>query len=261
MVRYIILTAFVLFMTLSSFAQPWKMLRYEGALGIGSTNVYGDLGGAPNAESLLFIRDITFRNTRPSIYSALRYKIDPKTALKFNLIYGYSKTADFAGSRNENREFISTSNLIEFSGQYEFYFLQEDRRLKSSAMFDRRGMVNNYSTLGAYVFAGIGATAFWSNLEIEERDYDVYKPGPSVTLSLPIGLGLKYILSDHWMLGWELGYRHTISDFLDGIQTPWSNNTDVYWISSLNLSYRIPTSRRNIPEFLDRKWRRIQRSR
>jgi hypothetical protein len=234
------------------------MLRYEGTLGIGSTNVYGDLGGAPNAESLLFIRDITFRGTRPSIYGAIRYKIDPKTALKVNLIYGYSKTKDFTGSRNETREFVSTSNLIEFSAQYEFYFLQEDRRLKSTAMFNRRGMINNYSTLGAYVFAGLGATTFWSILDIEQRESDKYKTGPSVTLSLPIGIGLKYILSDQWLLGWELGYRHTLSDFLDGIQTSSSHNTDVYWISSLNLSYRMPTSRRNIPEFLDRKWRRAR---
>jgi hypothetical protein len=261
MLRYIIMPAFFLFMTLSSFAQPWKFLRYEGTLGIGSTNVYGDLGGAPNAESLLFIRDITFRSTRPSIYGAIRYKIDPRTSVKLNLIYGFSKTKDFDGSRNENREFISTSNLIEISGQYEFYFLQEDRRLKSTAMFDRRGMINNYSTLGAYVFAGVGATTFWSDLEIEQRDFDVYNSGPSVTLSLPIGLGIKYVLSDKWLLGLELGYRHTLSDFLDGIQTPWSENTDVYWISSLNLSYRIPTSRRNIPEFLDGQWRRAHRSR
>jgi hypothetical protein len=261
MFRYFILPACLLFMILPLHAQPWKMLRYESTVGIGSTNVYGDLGGAPNAESLLFIRDITFRNTRPSVYGAIRYKIDPKTALKINLIYGYSKTEDFAGSRNENRKFISTSNLIEFSGQYEFYFLQEERRLRSSAMFNRRGMINNYSTIGAYVFAGLGATTFWSNLDIERRDIDIYKPGPSVTLSLPIGIGLKYILSDQWLLGWELGYRHTISDFLDGIKTPSSDNPDVYWISSLNLSYRIPTSRRNIPVFLDRKWRRIQRAR
>ncbi|MBP1668570.1 MAG: hypothetical protein H6Q21_936 [Bacteroidetes bacterium] len=261
MLRYFILPALLLLMSLSSHAQPWKMLRYEGTLGIGSTNVYGDLGGAPNAESLLFIRDITFRSTRPSVYGAIRYKIDPRTAIKFNLIYGYSKMEDFTGSRNELREFVSTSNLVEFSGQYEFFVLQEDRRLKSSAMFDRRGMVNNYSTFGAYVFAGIGGTVFWSELEIEQRDFDVYKPGPSVTLSLPIGFGVRYILSDKWLVGWELGYRHTLSDFLDGIQTPWSENRDVYWISSLNVSYRILTTRRNLPEFLDRKWRRLQRSR
>ena len=63
------------------------------------------LGGAPNATSLLFIKDITFRSTRPSIYVGLRYRLNPKTSLKASFIYGYSKTEDFAGSRNENRGF------------------------------------------------------------------------------------------------------------------------------------------------------------
>ena len=258
MLKRILLPVLLLSFALTSFSQRWKMLRYEAALGIGSTNVYGDLGGAPNASSLLFIRDITFRNTRPSIYTALRYKLDPKTSLKFNLIYGFSRNNDFTGSRNDRREFESVTDLIEFSGQYEFYFLQEERRLKSAAMFNRRGMVNNYSTIGAYVFAGAGAAFYWSNLELERRSFDVYKTKPGVTLALPIGFGIKYILSDQWLLGWELGYRHTLSDFLDGIQTPWSKNPDVYWISSLNLSYRIPTSRRGIPIFMDKQWRRAR---
>jgi OmpA-OmpF porin, OOP family len=260
MLKYFLLPVIFLSVALTSNAQPWKMLRYEGALGIGSTNVYGDLGGAPTAESFLFIRDISFRNTRPSIYGALRYKIDTRTALKLNIIYGFSKTKDFSGSRNENRQFESTSNLVETSVQYEFYFLQEERRLRSTAMFDRRGMINNYSTLGAYVFAGVGGAVYWSKLDIERRSYDIYKEGPALTLSLPIGIGLKYILSDKWLLGWELGYRHTISDYLDGIETPWSNNPDVYWISSLNLSYRIPTSRRGIPVFLDSHYRKAHGS-
>ncbi len=258
MLKRIYLPVVVLLVALPTVAQQWKMLRYEVALGVGSTNVYGDLGGAPDATNLLFIRDITFRNTRPSIYTALRYKIDPRMSLKFNLIYGYSRNADFNGSRNEMRDFISVTNLFEGSAQYEFYLLQEERRLKSAAMFNRRGMINNYSTFGLYVFAGIGGVAYWSELEAERRPFDTYKPEPGFTLSLPIGAGIKYVLSDQWMLGWELGYRHTISDFLDGIQTPWSNNTDVYWVSTLNLSYRIPTSRKGIPIFMDKQWRRAR---
>jgi hypothetical protein len=258
MIKRIYLPVVFILFVLPSYAQQWKMLRYEIALGVGSTNVYGDLGGAPNATNLLFIKDITFRNTRPSIYTALRYKIDPKMALKFNVIYGYSRNADFNGSRNEMREFVSITNLVEASAQYEFYFLQEERRMRSAAMFNRRGMINNYSTIGAYVFAGIGGVTYWSKLDVEQRPFDTYKPETGFTLALPIGVGIKYVLSDKWMLGWELGYRHTLSDFLDGIQTPWSNNTDVYWVSTLNLSYRIPTSRKGIPIFLDKQWRRAR---
>jgi hypothetical protein len=256
--RYI-LQVLILSFAFPLVAQQWKMLRYEVAVGLGTTNVYSDLGGAPKATSLLFIRDITFRNTRPSIYTALRYKLDTKSSLKLNILYGFSKTEDFSGSRNERRAFSSITNLVETSAQYEFYFLQEERRLKSAAMFNRRGMINNYSTIGAYIFAGAGATVYWPDLTLEEyRPTDKYNFKTGIILALPVGVGLKYILSDKWILGWELGYRQTFSDYLDGIITPTSKNFDVYWISTLNVSYRIPTSRRNLPIFLDKQWRRAR---
>ncbi len=53
-----------------------------------------------------------------------------------------------------------------------------------------------------------------------------------ITLAIPIGLGIKYIISDKWMLGYEIGYRQTISDFLDGFKSPSSNRPDIYWIST-----------------------------
>ncbi len=255
--RKLLLYFIALTITFPVSSQPWKFLRYEAAFGFGTTNVYSDLGGAPNAKSLLFIQDIEFRSMRPSFYVAVRYKLDPRTSVKLNFIYGYSHTQDFVGSRNERRGFKSKIDLFETSGQYEFYFLQEERRLNSSAMFNRRGMINNYSVLGAYVFAGVGATIFWPKLEFEQpRIGDKYKSGTRLTMSLPIGIGVKYILSDQWLIGWELGYRHTLTDYLDGFVPPSSKNMDVYWISTLNLSYRIPTSRRGIPMFIDKKWRR-----
>jgi hypothetical protein len=60
------------------------------------------------------------------------------------------------------------------------------------------------------------------------------------------------------MLGYEIGYRLTITDFLDGFVSPYSNSPDSYWISSINLSYRIPTSRRGLPIFMDKQWRRAK---
>lgn len=240
-------------------AQQWKLKRIEGIIGIGTTNVYSDLGGAPNASSLLFIKDITFRSTRPSVYTGIRYRINPNTSVKVSLIYGYSKTEDFAGSRNENRGFSSVTQLVEFSGNYEYYFLAEQRRLRSAAVFNRRGMVNDYSSFGAYLFLGIGGTAFWPDLEIDEaRPGDKYKNDMGITAAIPAGVGFKYIISDKWVLGYEIGYRQSFSDFMDGFQSPYSKRLDSYWISSINLSFRVPTSRRGLPIFLDKQWRRAK---
>jgi OmpA-OmpF porin, OOP family len=241
------------------YSQQWKLKRVEGIFGIGTTNVYSDLGGAPNATSLLFINDITFRSTRPSLYGGIRYRIKPNYSVKVSLIYGYSKTQDNAGSRNEKRGFSSVTQLVELSGTFEYYFLPELRRLRSAAMFNRRGMINDYSFFGAYAFAGIGATFFWPHLTLEEpRPGDRYKDNMGVTAALPVGIGLKYIISDKWIFGYEIGYRLTISDFLDGFISPSSKRPDTYWISAFNLNYRIPTSRRGLPIFLDRQWRKAR---
>ena len=259
MAKCFLVTVFTVCITFSGQAQQWKLKRIEGILGIGTTNVYSDLGGAPNATNLLFIKDITFRTTRPSVYAGLRYRINPYSTIKTSFIYGYSRTEDYSGSRNENRGFTSVTQLFEFSGNYEYYFSPEQRRLRSAAMFNRRGMINDYSSFGAYVFAGIGGTLFWPHLELSEtREGDKYKDNMGITACIPLGIGFKYIISDKWIFGYEIGYRQTFSDFLDGFQSPFSRRWDVYWISSFNFSYRIPTSRRGLPIFLDNQWRRAR---
>jgi hypothetical protein len=92
----------------------------------------------------------------------------------------------------------------------------------------------------------------------EQRPGDKYKNNMGITAAVPLGAGIKYIISDKWIFGYEIGYRQTISDFLDGFQSPFSKRLDIYWISSFNLSYRIATSRRGLPIFLDKQWRRAR---
>jgi hypothetical protein len=105
----------------------------------------------------------------------------------------------------------------------------------------------------------MGATMFKPHLELDEtRPGDEYKDNLGVTMALPIGIGLKYIISDKWVFGYEIGYRQTFSDFLDGFISPSSTSPDVYWISTFNLSYRIATSRRGLPIFMDKNWRRAR---
>jgi OmpA-OmpF porin, OOP family len=259
MIKRMIIGAFVLMYTISAHPQQWKLKRVEAIFGIGTTSVYSDLGGSPNAKSFLFIRDFTFRSTRPSIYLGARYRLKPNVSFKFSLLYGYSRTEDYEGSRNEKRGFTSVTQLLELSGGYEYYIVPELRRLRSAAMFNRRGMINDYSSFGAYVFAGLGATLFWPDISYDQpRENDRYKHNMGVTASLPLGVGIKYIISDKWIFGYEIGYRLTISDYLDGFISPYSKRPDTYWATTFNFSFRIPTSNRGWPIFLDKYWRRAK---
>jgi OOP family OmpA-OmpF porin len=261
MKRISLLLLATLFISLTIYSQRWKLKRYEAVIGMGTTNIFSDLGGRIDATSMLFIQDITFRDTRPSIYTAVRFKISPRYATKLALIYGYGKTEDFEGSRNENRQFHSKTHLAEITGHIEYYLIQETKRWRSAAMFNRRGMLNNYSTISAYVFGGIGLTKYWNNLQIEPRPTDTYDDRNKIIPSFPLGIGLKYIISDKWIIGYEIGGRYTFCDYIDGIKPGASKHHDIYWISALNLNYRIKTSRRGLPLFLDRYQLGIRRSR
>jgi hypothetical protein len=260
MKRISLLLLAILIFSMTIYSQRWKLKRYEAVIGIGTTNIFTDLGGRIDA-SLLFIEDITFRDTRPSIYTAARFKINPRNSTKLSLIYGYGKTEDFEGSRNEGRQFLSQTHLVELSGHFEYYLIQETRRWRSAAMFNRRGMLNNYSTISAYVFGGIGLTKYWTNLEREPRPTDDYDDRNKIIPSFPLGIGLKYIISDKWMIGYEIGGRYTLSDYIDGFKPSASKHSDIYWISAINLNYRIKTSRRGLPLFLDRYRVRVRRPR
>ncbi len=252
MKKTVFLILIFIYASTACYSQRWKLRRYEGVLGIGTSNVFSDLGGTVDA-SMFVIQDIKFRDTRPSIYTALRYKINQTFSTKFALIYGYGKTEDFDGSRNEGRGFRSSTHIIETSAHLEYYFIKEEKKYRTAAMFNRRGMLNNYSTINAYIFGGFGLTKYWPKLEIEPRASDIYDLNSKFTVSLPAGLGLKYVVSDKWIVGYEIGGRLTFTDFLDGFKPAASKHNDVYWLSTFNINYRIKTSRRGLPLFLDRQ--------
>jgi opacity protein-like surface antigen len=251
MKRFLFLILIIFFISLSLYSQRWKLKRYEGILGIGTTNIFSDLGGRIDA-SMFFIEDITFRDTRPSLYIGARYKISQKYSTKLSLTYGYGKTEDFEGSRNEGRQFLAKTHLFETAAHFEFYIIQEEKRYRSAAMFNRRGMINNYSTISLYVFGGIGLTKYWTSLEMEPRATDTYDDRNRFIPVFPLGAGFKYIISDKWMVGYEIAGRYTFCDYIDGFKPAASKYNDIYWISTLNLTYRIKTSRRGLPLFLDR---------
>ena len=251
MKRILFVILITLYISSSLFSQRWKLKRYEAIAGIGTTNIFSDLGGRIDA-SMFYIEDITFRDTRPSLYAGARYKINQKYSTKLSLTYGYGKTEDFEGSRNEGRQFVARTHLFETAAHFEFYFKQEERRYRSAAMFNRRGMLNNYSTISAYVFGGVGLTKYWTKLEMEPRPTDTYDDRNKFIIAFPLGLGIKYIISDKWIIGYEIAGRYTFSDYIDGFKPAASKHNDIYWISTFNINYRIKTSRRGLPLFLDR---------
>lgn len=239
-----------------SMAQRWKLRRYEVGLGIGSVQVFGDIGGTADKENWFGLKDIKLDETRPAFSLMGRYKVNTFISAKANLNLGFGSGKD-AGSRNDRGRSYKTM-LIEFSGQAEHYFLVEEKRYRSAAMYNKRGMVNNFSTLSAYTFLGAGVVyARSSHGAAPVLPYDDYQPGAHIAPVIPFGLGAKYVIDDKVFIGAELGYRWPLSDYIEGYkQTISSQHKDVYYFFMLSVNYRLKTTRRNIPAFLDPRYKR-----
>lgn len=244
-----ILFFIILFISGHVHGQRWKLSRYEVHFGIGSTNVYGDIGGTDSKDNLYGLKDIRISETRYSLYLATSYKIRQDMALKFNLIYGRGYSNDL-NSKNEGRGYSFNTSIFEPSLEYEYYFLKEERRLRGENLFNRRRMVNNYSVLGAYVFTGIGGALFWPRVTVNSN----YNPAKETisgyskfTPVIPIGIGLKYSIDKSWSVGFEFGKRFAFTDYLDGISTIYSKANDTYYFGVFHAIYHLRTNWQGAP--------------
>ena len=248
-----------------AFAQKWKLRRYEASLNIGTSQVFGDINGYPNGENWLGLKDINFRSNRPAFGFDIRYKLDPLYSVSLNTSIGWSGGT---GITNDLRKF--STMIIEPSVRFEYFLITEERSGRSAAMFNRRGMLNNYRSIGVYVFAGIGAVYtkpkfnYRAGLSSEDPTFrfDVVNENKNFSAVVPGGVGIRYILNDQWIVGGELNYRLTFTDYIDGFtkNNGSSKHNDTYYFLVFKGTYRIKTTRRNIPVFLDRNFRTVRRS-
>jgi hypothetical protein len=235
-------------------AQRWKMKRYEATFGVGFLNYFGDIGGAATSDNWFGIKDLSIKHTRPSLYLGARYKIRENMGLKLNLMYGFI-AGDDEGSKNNDRGFKFTSGLFEPSIQYEYSLISEEKRYKSSALFNKSGMVNNYSQINLYLYAGIGGVFFNPKPNDALKNAFHYDPDHSKAgIVMPLGVGLKYVINQYWSIGGEFGIRLTTTDYLDGYSHPdFSKANDLYYLGFINGIYRIRTSKSGVPIIFGRK--------
>jgi hypothetical protein len=238
----------ILLMSLSfsdGYSQKWKLRRYEAVAGVGTAHYFGDIGGTADKNNLFGIKDIELFNTRPSVYLGARYKIRYNMAVKANFIFGFLK-GDDEGSKNNDRNLAFYAEIFEPSAQFEYSIISEEQKYRTNAMFNKRGMINNYSHYNFYAFAGVGGIFGWPKPQKEL--VDKYDPGTEFGLAFPIGLGLKYVLSSNLSIGVEFGGRLTTTDWLDGYhREKFSKANDVYYFAVFNAIYRVKTSRRGFP--------------
>ena len=203
--------AVIMLMIATLMAAQAQEYRFEAGGAIGMS---GYLGDANNANLL--------KKPRYVAGGLFRYIINSRMALKANLLTAKisGNSANLANTYPDAQTYAFSSQLYDLGAQFEFNFLNY-------------GIGSKYLKLkriSPYLTLGLGATLATGD-------------GDAFTLNVPMGVGVKYKLSERLNIGLEFTMRKTFSDELDGLKdlngitSGFAKNTDWYSFTMISITY------------------------
>lgn len=231
--KYYALSVLTVMLGVCSFSQPTeRSSHFEAGITVGPSNFLGDLGGNMG-RGTTFIKDNNIQMTKLTFGGFLSYHPSEFLVFRLGLNFGSLEGDDAIikpkGGLEEARMTRNSNFRSRFSEALllaEFYptvFLEYDA-------------TDNYRKFRPYAVAGIGALKFnpmgqdpvtgnWVALQplsTEGQGFAEYpdrKPYKLSSLNIPLGIGVKYFLSDNVNLSFEIIHRKTFSDYIDDVST------------------------------------------
>lgn len=227
-------------------AQLWKLRRFELYGGIGTSQIYSDIGGFTPGDNALGLKDIIISQTRFNLTTGFRFRIIEKVSVKLSFNYGFLHASDGVGS-NESRDYAFSTSLIEPLLTGEYYILKNSaessyRFVKGSGFF---GSFLDKSDL--YVYTGFGPAIY--SVKGNDQLEPVMEKSSGVTAVIPLGLGINYLISPTTLVGMDIGIRYTTTDYLDGYTSQYSKSNDVYSFITFVFTQKLKTSEKGLPTF------------
>lgn len=223
---------------LSKDGVSWKANRQEYVFGAGASGFLGDLGGQ-NKEGKPFVYDYEPTQTRFSASLGSRYFIREYHAIKGMINYGQVRGSD-ALTNYPNRKYRNLnfkSNIVEVTGQYEFYILKPSYIHMAGAPTTK---IFNGNRVGLYASAGAGFFYYnpkanfqgsWYALKPMRTEGQGLAGGPNtykrIGMCFPLGGGISYLLNRNYSIGLDFGYRWTSSDYVDDASGYYYNNDEI----------------------------------
>lgn len=227
----IILLAILPSIVFSQKSRKWKKMRYELIYGIGGTGFLGELGGADKIGTH-FVNDLEISMTRPLMFAGIRYRITEVISYKGGVYWGWLSGND-KKTEEETRQYRNLhfrSPIVEFNNQIEYSIIKEPRSHKYSIQKVPGMSGSSFLKTNTYLFTGINV--FWFNPKAKYNNQWVAlqplgtegqgiiesrKKYSRVSVSIPIGAGMKWIVDRQWCVGLEYGLRKTFTDYLDDV--------------------------------------------
>ncbi|MBA3648050.1 MAG: hypothetical protein H0W62_05785 [Chitinophagales bacterium] len=225
---------FILFLLLSpaAFAQ-----RSSLGLSLGATSFFGDLGGANNYGKPLY-HDFNAPLLKPA--ATITYLFSANSHIAFRGSFSFTQV-----SGNDN---LLDSSVL-FSPEWFRWYrnlsfrsnIMEASVIAEVNILDYRPGAVRGERWTPYIFAGIGVFHFnpqanyggtWVDLQplhTEGEGFLKYPDRKNYKLTqpvIPVGVGIKYNLSELWTFGFEIGTHVTFTDYIDDVSKTYISRQD-----------------------------------
>lgn len=181
----------------------------------------------------------TLQQSQFSIGAGVMYRIN-KISIRGKFTYGKVKGDDLHNTQFKTRNLSFASNISEVNLclQYDFKLLDDNQKFTP------------------YIFAGVGLFhfnpyAFYDSQKVflqplgtEGQGLSIYpdkKPYSLTQFEIPIGVGVKYKVSDRIILGLEFNSRFLFTDYLDDVSDKYPDGNELFKQNgqlAVNLSFR-----------------------
>jgi hypothetical protein len=209
----------ILLLSVNGVYAQWEAIVQEGEIGIsaGAAHYFGDLN-----------TNVSLNRPKPAFGIFFRKQFGNYTALRVSAHYaqlGYSDIYNKDNEYQQRRNLSFNTNIFELAvqGDFNFYkFLAGDP----------------YSRFTPYITFGVGLFsydpyAYYQGRKVYLRPlgtegqgsatYPDRKPYNTMTFCVPLGVGVKYALTEKFNLGFEIVHRFTGTDYLDDVSTTFVN--------------------------------------
>ena len=205
--QYLALTFLITFQAFGAQAQNW-----EYGFMVGASNYHGDLA-----------YNIVPKETHFAQGIHMRYNFTPYWSYKPSVVHAKISGTDANFEDYKYRNLSFESDIWEFNNVFEFNFLPFGSRILSKDF-------SSYATLGLTVFRHNPKAVF------QDKTFalrDLRTEGQSgkeqyglLQLAIPFGGGVKYNVNKNLVIGLEVAWRKTFTDYLDDVSTEYPDLQD-----------------------------------
>lgn len=172
-----------------------------------------------------------------------RVPVTGKLNFRSSLIYAALKSDDANFPERESRAFSFRTNLVELNLVGEFEPFGANRYYS-----DAQGNLAQDKLISPYIYGGVGFTFLSLNPDFTKYQGTTLQPGiqrdrlqgnSKIAVVVPLGVGVKFDVTNDLTVGIDGGFRLTFTDYVDGISEAASTEgDDVYYMLGLLVGYR-----------------------